>query len=365
MNILPPLLYRGSVKNIRGEVSEDFLLFEFSDRYSVFDWGEMPDHLEGKGRALSVMGKAFFSYLADPKNWTDLFDKEIIRTRFTSSHLEKLHSSSLYKKLCLEGLLHHALLNDKFVEWNSPLLKVKKVSVLKPTMTASAYQYNSYQKRPVNTLVPLEIIFRMGLPFGNSLSKRLGDDLSKWKEFGFLEVPKTGELLKTPVIDFSTKLERGDRYLDYQEARSIAALNEAEWNELNELTQLIALNLFFLHHQMGLELWDGKIEMAFVEDTSGKRSFMLVDSIGIDELRLLYKGKSFSKEFLREFYKESQWYKDLEASKKESSVSGVDFKEICLKKFQSSPLKLDPNTKLRAEAVYKSYCNTLCEKLGT
>ena len=24
------------------------------DRYSVFDWGEMPDHLPGKGRALAV-----------------------------------------------------------------------------------------------------------------------------------------------------------------------------------------------------------------------------------------------------------------------------------------------------------------------
>ena len=25
--------------------------FLFSDRYSVFDWGEMPDHIEGKGAA--------------------------------------------------------------------------------------------------------------------------------------------------------------------------------------------------------------------------------------------------------------------------------------------------------------------------
>ena len=26
--------------------------FEFSDRFSVFDWGEMPDHITHKGRAL-------------------------------------------------------------------------------------------------------------------------------------------------------------------------------------------------------------------------------------------------------------------------------------------------------------------------
>jgi Phosphoribosylaminoimidazolesuccinocarboxamide (SAICAR) synthase len=29
--------------------------FVFSDRYSVFDWGEMPDLIEGKGKALCVI----------------------------------------------------------------------------------------------------------------------------------------------------------------------------------------------------------------------------------------------------------------------------------------------------------------------
>ena len=71
MSILPPLLYRGSVKNVRGEVSAESLLFEFSDRYSVFDWGEMPDQLEEKGTALAIMGKSFFSYLENPDNWKE------------------------------------------------------------------------------------------------------------------------------------------------------------------------------------------------------------------------------------------------------------------------------------------------------
>ncbi len=37
--------------------------FVFSDRYSVFDWGEMPDHLAGKGRALAVMAAYNFEEL--------------------------------------------------------------------------------------------------------------------------------------------------------------------------------------------------------------------------------------------------------------------------------------------------------------
>lgn len=366
MSILPPLLYRGSVKNIRGVASAETLLFEFSDRYSVFDWGEMPDQIQGKGQALSVMGKTFFHYLENPKNWTELFNQDIIQKTFSAPYLEKLKSSSLYKKYSNTGLNHHALLNDGDIEWNSPLLKVKKISILKPTMKDQGYGYSRYEEKPVDTLVPLEIIFRIGLPEGNSLSKRLGEDLSKWESFGFKEIPKKGELLTTPMIDFSTKLERGDRYLNYSEAKSISSLNDVEWDELHTMTHLIALNLFVLHHKMGLELWDGKIEVAFIKGSDGNRSFMLVDSVGIDELRLLYNGKSFSKEFLRESYKGSDWYKSLEAAKKETLVSGADFKEICINKYHSTPLPLDSEIKNRAIAVYKSYCNTLCKSvLGT
>lgn len=364
MNILPPLLYRGSVKNVRGEVSDNFLLFEFSDRYSIFDWGEMPDLLDGKGRALSIMGKAFFLYLENPKNWQGLFENEIIKNKFDPDYLSKLENSDLYKHFCSTGLPHHASLENEY-PWDSPYLKVKNVNVLRPIQNPDhSYNYEPYKTKLVNTLVPLEIIFRIGLAKGNSLTKRLGQDLTKWKEFGFSHIPNDSELLKIPMIDFSTKLERGDRYLDYVEAKRIAGLNDHEWSELHQMTQLVALNLFFIHHKMGLELWDGKIEVAFIEGVDGQRSFMLVDSVGIDELRLLYKGKSFSKEFLRETYKESIWYKNLEASKKESQKTGIDFKEICRSKYNSTPSNLEMNIKLRAQAVYKSYCNSISKLVG-
>ena len=188
--------------------------------------------------------------------------------------------------------------------------------------------------------------------------------MSKWQSFGFDEVPSEGELLKIPVIDFSTKLEKGDRYLTYEEAQSIAALNDHEWVELQLMAHLIALNLFSFHHSLGLELWDGKIEVAYKEGAGINRSFMLVDSIGIDELRLLYKGKSFSKEFLRETYKTSRWYVALEAAKRDAQISGEDFKSLCLKKYESVPEKLHPKIKSRAEAVYRSYANAVCSELG-
>ncbi|MBY0415282.1 MAG: hypothetical protein K2Q18_14015 [Bdellovibrionales bacterium] len=359
MSHLPPVLYRGSVKNVRGEVSHEFLHFEFTDRYSVFDWGEMPDQLEDKGASLAIMGKSFFQFLGNPMNWKNLFSSNVLKENFDYEYLENLRLSKTYESLCKTGLLHHASLES--YELKEPYLKVKNVKVVRPPFNGDSYNYIAYNDKLRNSLVPLEIIFRLGLSPGNSLSKRCGDDLSKWKAFGFNEIPKIG-LQRIPVIDFSTKLERGDRYLSYAEAKSISGINDIEWKSLLELTNLVAINLFNFHHDLGLELWDGKVEMAFT-GIEENRSFMLVDTIGIDELRLLYKGKSFSKEFLREVYKDSDWYTNLEASKKIASISGEDFKSVCLKLFQSGPEKLKSNIKERAESVYKSYSNAVSMKV--
>lgn len=360
MNHLPPVLYRGSVKNVRGEVSAPELLFEFSDRYSVFDWGEMPDQLNDKGKTLALMGKSFFKYLGNAESWKGLFQSRIILQTFSKKYLNEMESSLLYQTYCKQGLPHHALIGSDLSD--DALLKVKNIAVNRPDFDGEHYDYAKYKSKPVNALVPLEVIFRLGLPPGNSLSKRLGNELAKWQAFGF-ETIKDNGLLERPFIDFSTKLERGDRYLDYQEAQSIACLSEKEWNELLVMTNLIALNLFHFHHKLGLELWDGKIEVAFMMGANGERSFMLVDSIGIDELRLLYKGKSFSKEFLRETYKNSSWYQNLEAAKKDSLTGQGDFKSICLNKYKSAPEPLTTEIKERAEAVYKSYANAVTKEV--
>lgn len=45
---LTHLLYSGSVKDVYGVAGKDPFVFQFSDRYSIFDWGEMPDAIPGK-----------------------------------------------------------------------------------------------------------------------------------------------------------------------------------------------------------------------------------------------------------------------------------------------------------------------------
>jgi len=37
--------------------------FVFSDRYSVFDWGEMPDIIPDKGKSIAVLASYFFEKL--------------------------------------------------------------------------------------------------------------------------------------------------------------------------------------------------------------------------------------------------------------------------------------------------------------
>ena len=55
---LPPMYHVGSVKNILGNKDSNELIFSYSDRYSVFDWGEMPDK-SYKGQYLAAMAYMF------------------------------------------------------------------------------------------------------------------------------------------------------------------------------------------------------------------------------------------------------------------------------------------------------------------
>ncbi|NOT79853.1 MAG: hypothetical protein HOP07_12735 [Bacteriovoracaceae bacterium] len=357
-----PVLYRGSVKNVRGVVSDPSLIFEFSDRFSVFDWGEMPNELQEKGKSLAIMGKCFFRHFENTHYWKELKDSDLLKKHFDSTFLDSLWKSTTFQKFCNEGLSHHAVLDDKNIGWDTPFLKVKNIDIHRPVITDGSYDYSFYQNNPTNCLVPLEVIYRIGLAPGNSLSKRLGSNLEAWKNYGFKEIPGEG-IIPFPIIDFSTKLEPGDRYLSSLEAKGLANLSTNEFDELVRLTQLVALNLFVFHNEIDLLLWDGKIELAWTEDSLGRRRFMLVDSVGIDEIRLTHKGKSFSKEFLREFYKNSSWYRNLESAKNESLHIGMNFKTICLEKYLSSPESLDDFTKTKAKAIYKSYANEVSMKV--
>ena len=44
-------IYAGSVKTLYPDADPAYVWFEYTDDYSVFDWGKMPDPIPGKGEA--------------------------------------------------------------------------------------------------------------------------------------------------------------------------------------------------------------------------------------------------------------------------------------------------------------------------
>lgn len=191
------LLHKGSVKDIYQGDDNNNLIFDFSDRYSVFDWGEMPDQIQGKGMALSAMGQFFFDWLERIETWRDW------EPTIQLNSLEIDFLSDLKKN----GLSHHAL---GLLSSRPSSFMVQKVDVPRLEESGGVYNYSPYEEEPVQTLVPLEVIFRFGVPEGSSLLKR-SNNKKYIQELGLVKLPKINDWYKRPLIEFSTKLESTDR----------------------------------------------------------------------------------------------------------------------------------------------------------
>jgi phosphoribosylaminoimidazole-succinocarboxamide synthase len=351
-----PLLYSGSVKDVYGKAGADPYIFVFSDRYSIFDWGEMPDALSGKGEALAVVGDLFFRQLE--KGWDGWEPAGL-----PGSWGARLLASPTAERLRKEGLNHHSLglVNSarQPLPPGSPSRCLAVRALERPAVSSSTqggkvhWDYSAYASRPSHCLVPLEVVFRFGAPEGSSFLERLKSVPGYSKSFGFTADPRAGEKFPYPVVELFTKLEPTDRYLSRTEAQTLAALTEEELDELEQLTLLLALRLRDLFASQGLDLWDGKFEFAYLPG-KGRRHFQLVDSIGPDELRLLGPGGvHFSKEFLRRAYRGSPWFEALGKAKREAKERGVkDWKKICREELGQAPAPLPPKALAVAQKLY-------------
>ena len=333
------LIHRGSVKNIY-EYSSEELAMNFSDRYSVFDWGEMPDAIPNKGEALAFMGAYFFEHLGDPETWSN----------WNCGPASPETKSKLYQSRTLNKIKSWGVLNHFRGQLDHNTLIAKQVNVPKLS------QMGVYQTRPVQTLVPLEVVFRFGCPRGSSLLDRIQDP--KYREqMGLKRQYAEDEWFDDPIVEFFTKLEPSDRYLTYSEAKSLAGLSQIELSKLIELTQILALELFNVFKSINVDLWDGKFEFAFEATTQG-REFLLVDSIGPDELRLSFEKQRLSKEYLRQCYKETQWYRELDRTKKKAPTS---WKEQ-MKSQSNHPPQLPSEKISHFQDMYLGLANALADR---
>ncbi|HIH09391.1 MAG TPA: phosphoribosylaminoimidazolesuccinocarboxamide synthase [Candidatus Diapherotrites archaeon] len=293
----------GSVKNliVEKEPTEEQMgigVFEFTDDYSVFDYGKMPDTIAGKGEALCRMA----SY-----NFKQLEKKFGIRT-----HFRKVAGGNR--------------------------MEVNIVRVLMP-------QDNQIKDGSRNYLIPLEIIFRNSLPAGSSVFKRLEAGELSLDDLGVSSVPVPGHKFERAFLDVSTKLEPIDRYLSWDEAMEISKISEDQLYELKEAALNINDFLTEKAASIGLEHADGKVEFAL----SPKNELMLIDVCGtLDENRFLWNGIHVSKQVARDYYKSTPWYAELEAAKK-NNVEKADWPR---------PQPLPPELKDIVSDMYRGVCDS-------
>ncbi len=277
--------------------------FVFSDRYSVFDWGRMPDEIPGKGAALCLMSAWNFERLEEidiPTHYIDLID----------------NSNNLVK-------------TDELKEPTNRMV-VSLSTVIKPDFQEGRYDYSKFKNhrsRIDDYVIPLEVIYRNGAPDGSSFFKRveaLKEDSKELKKFlsrfGLREIPKPNTMFPATCYDFTTKFEETDRTLTKKEAYSISGLEKHHFDYLKKYRNNVAPFISGRAKEIGFVDFDGKMEFTF------SMYVRLADVVGtLDENRFFFNGRHVSKELLRQHHKVHQkgWVDAVNQAKKSAEEKGV------------------------------------------
>ncbi|WP_290812902.1 phosphoribosylaminoimidazolesuccinocarboxamide synthase [Halovivax sp.] len=294
--------------------------FVFTDDYSVFDWGKMPDEIPQKGASLCAMGAYNFELLEDadvPTHYRGVVeDGEVVPLAATAEPP---------REMAIDLTQVPDLPNE-----------------------GRDYDYDAYHEAAgENYLIPLEVVFRNRVPVGSSLRRRTdpadhGLDLDGW--------PDEPVDLDEPIVEFSTKYEETDRYLAREEADAIAGAASIE--ALADLAREVNRLLTERAAEAGLDHQDGKIECLYF-----RGEIRVADVVGtFDENRFAYEGTQLSKEVLRQYHKRTQpeWVRAVEAAKAEAEREDVaDWKSLC----DREPESLDPSALETARDMYCSGAN--------
>ena len=281
--------------------------FVFTDDYSVFDWGKMPDGIPDKGASLCTMGA---------------FNFELLESAGIPTHYDGVTTPAT------DGAVP---LDDALATGTAPRemgIELTRVPDL-PFEGSGAddpggYDYGAYHDAAgENYLVPLEVVFRNRVPVGSSLRKRTdpaehGLDVAEW--------PDEPVGLDEPVVEFSTKYEEQYRYLDRGEADRIAG--HAAADDLEALAREVDRLVTERASEAGLVHEDGKIECLYYQG-----ELRVADVVGtFDENRFSYDGQQVSKEVIRQYHKRTQpgWVEAVSAAKREADERGVaDWTSLC------------------------------------
>ncbi|KAA9408881.1 phosphoribosylaminoimidazolesuccinocarboxamide synthase [Haloarcula hispanica] len=294
--------------------------FVFTDDYSVFDWGKMPDRIPDKGASLCTMGAYNF---------------QLLEENHVPTHYEGVRLPDSDEVLDLgEALSADAAPEEMVIE----LTQVPDLP-----FEDGRYDYDAYHgAADENYLIPLEIVFRNRVGVGSSLRSRTepadhGLDYDTWPE----EVVDLDE----PIVEFSTKYEEQDRYLDREAADRIAGT--ASIDRLEELARAVNHIVTQQAAEADLVHEDGKIECLYYDG-----EIRVADVVGtFDENRFSYGGQQVSKEVIRQYHKRTQpeWVEAVSEAKEQADAESVaDWKSLCAE----SPEPLDEDVIQVARDLY-------------
>ncbi|WP_252697859.1 phosphoribosylaminoimidazolesuccinocarboxamide synthase [Natronosalvus vescus] len=294
--------------------------FIFTDEYSVFDWGKMPDQIPDKGASLCAMGA------------------------FNFERLEAAGISTHYRGVVEDGDVR------SLADATRPPFEMAIELTQVPDLPheGRTYDYDAYHAEAgENYLIPLEIIFRNRVPVGSSLRRRTdpadhGLDLESW--------PEEAVDLAEPIVEFSTKYEKGDRYLDRDEADAIAG--KAVIDDLEEVARGVNRVVTDRAEEAGLSHEDGKIECLYY-----RGEIRVADVVGtFDENRFSYEGTQLSKEVIRQYHKRTQpeWVEAVSDAKAQAKAEDVaDWKSLC----DRDPASLEEDVLEVARSMYCAGAN--------
>lgn len=226
-------------------------IFEFTDDYSIFHFGKMPDQIAGKGEAVCRMAAENFR----------LFAERGIETHFR-----------------------------RFIAPNR--IEFQLLRVIDPGRQQIPEGESNY-------FIPLQVVFRNSLPPGSSVFRRIQRGTATLGQFGWSSLPEPGTMLDSPAIEFMTKLEEIDRFIGEPQAKRLAGLSEIQMGALKELVLAVNDVITRKAASVGLHHADGKLEFGVNE----RGAVFLVDVAGTpDENRFTLDGFDISKQIMRDYY---------------------------------------------------------------
>ncbi|EMA66821.1 phosphoribosylaminoimidazole-succinocarboxamide synthase [Halorubrum aidingense JCM 13560] len=290
--------------------------FVFTDAYSVFDWGQMPDAIPRKGASLCTMGAFNFELLeADgiPTHYRGVVDPDGDGGGKGSDEGGEV-----------------VPLDEAAAPPTEMAIDLTQVPDLPYEGPDAGYDYDAFHAAGgEHFLVPLEVVFRNRVPVGSSLRRRAapGDfGLDADPDIDAAEWPDEPVDLPEPIVEFSTKYEEQDRYLTRDEADAIAGA--ADIDALESLALAVNRVVTDRADEVGFVHEDGKIECLYAEG-----ELRVADVVGtFDENRFSYGGRGISKEVVRQWYKANDpaWVDAVSEAKAAVAEREIDdWREIC------------------------------------